>query len=181
MKALNSMRIRRSSWDKRHVLYLGSWYSLFVREYILEKKTTFFKDPESGEMIDLIARAEEALRIVDDYRTVHKETGTFGYKAYSKLHGHTESGKGIWGEGTAGVILARIASGDIRQGISDTVELLKIQTPKGIPYVTISDPHHEMQAWPSVASTAWTILAVSPNGHNGVYQNIVEPHSIRDT
>ncbi|WKJ88756.1 hypothetical protein QZJ86_12060 [Methylomonas montana] len=154
--------IGASGVDTSDALDCHSWGSLFLRAFAAA----------NGGNATYLAMAASAYAGVDAYATYDAATGVAGYRPYLPSRGYPNTTAGVWGEGTLGVILARVAAGDTARAVADYNQLLAIAGPNGLPYSTIRDYVYELSDWPSVASTSWLIIAAHPDGFWGVTTNI---------
>ncbi len=144
--------------DVDDALDCHSWGSLFLRAYAAA----------NGGNATYTNMANLAYAGIAAYQTTDPATGVVGYRPYLPSRGYPGAGSGVWGEGSLGVILARVAAGDLTQAVADYNQLLKVAGADGLPYSTIRDYTYELANWPSVASTAWLIIAAHPAGFWGV-------------
>ena len=143
--------------DPNHALDVGSWYSILMR--------TVANDTE---------RANKALNSTKPYMVIDGEFNARGYTPYLQEFGYPDAKGGIWGEGTAGVILAMSAAQKDTCSLKASFnELLKLNTDEGLLYVTIPDKVNQLIRAPSLASTAWAIIAGKPNGFWNVNKNFL--------
>jgi hypothetical protein len=68
---------------------------------------------------------------------------------------------GVWGEGSLGVAVAYAKLGQIAKAKEVVNNILRMQTPEGGVLYFTRDIPHEFASFPSVASTAWLVMALS--------------------
>jgi hypothetical protein len=89
-----------------------------------------------------------------------------GFRAYYPQPAFPAAPLGVWVEGSAGVSIARLQSGDATGAAAVTAQLALLQLADGsLPYSTISDTATSMSRTSSVAATTWYVLAaLAPAG-----------------
>ena len=86
--------------------------------------------------------------------------GTSGYRSYYPQPVFTSAPANVWVEGSAGVALAQLRSGDATAHAATLAALATLQTPDGsLPYATTADGPTSMTTDRAVAATAWFVLA----------------------
>ena len=86
--------------------------------------------------------------------------GATGYRAYYPQPAFANAPADVWIEGSAGVITARVRSGDTSGSASDLAQLAALQHTDGsLPYATQADAATSMTTDNSVTATAWFALA----------------------
>jgi hypothetical protein len=137
--------------------------------------------PDSGDALDChtlgslflrywgdATKAGQAYAGIAAYAVIDPNTGVAGYTPYLASRGYPGASMEVWGEGSLQVVLARVAAGDLTRAEADYQALLATAGPFGLPYATLRDTTYELADWPSVASTAWMMLAMHPGGFLGV-------------
>jgi hypothetical protein len=114
------------------------------------------------------AMAAAAYAGIAAYAVTDPVSGVAGYTPYLPSRGYPAAAGEVWGEGSLQVVLARVAAGDTAQAAVDFQALLAVAGPMGLPYATLQDTVYEVADWPSVAATAWMLLAMHPGGLLGV-------------
>lgn len=97
------------------------------------------------------------------------DKGVVGYRPYTPEGGYPNAGKGVWGEGTLGVSLARAAIGDVSGAITDFNGIARRVDADGLPYSTTRDYLYELSDWHSVCAISWLQIARNPAGFWGVW------------
>lgn len=82
--------------------------------------------------------------------------------------------RGVWPEGTFGVVLAQLALGQKRQGAETYARVSPLLNTFGYIYTTTPDLGYELQAWESVAGTGWAIIGADPKGFWEVYDDLLD-------
>lgn len=141
-------------YDTAHALDTGSWYAIVM--YYAGRT-------------DLARKALDSVSIYAVTENNEPFDQLIGYSAYSSAegNGYEETIMPWWGEGTAGVILARMMAGEWTHAFELMDNMRKAHRRGGILYVTQDDLVFEMSSYVSVASTAWALLSARPRGFLG--------------
>lgn len=81
--------------------------------------------------------------------------------------------RGVWPEGTFGVVLAQLALGQKIQASKTYASVAPLLNQFGYIYTTQPDLGYELQAWESVAGTGWAIIGANPKGFWEVYEDLL--------
>jgi hypothetical protein len=131
--------------------------SLFLRAYAVASGNTAYA-----------AMASSVYAGIAAYAVIDPVSGVAGYTPYLPSRGYPGAGSEVWGEGSLQAVLARVAAGDTARAAGDYLALLAQAGAMGLPYATLQDTVYEVENWPSVAATAWLLLAIQPAGFLGV-------------
>ena len=129
--------------DTRDALDTNSWLSLYLVKSKQHKK------------------AAQALQRVDVYYQTDPKTTLWGWNAYAKAAGHPKATNNlVWLEGSFGVALAHYRQGNLEQyqNIIKNLETSQLESGSFL-YTNIDDLNYQLKSAPSVASTAWYIIA----------------------
>lgn len=105
-------------------------------------------------------RADSALNRISVYSFTDEETGISGWGPYSDVAGYPGATPTVWYEGSFGVLMAYARNNRPREYATVLADLSRGQLDSGaFRYATDTDLRYEIITAPSVASTAWYILA----------------------
>ncbi len=135
-----------TTFDTSHALDCGSWYSLAARK------------------LGAVQIANEALLSCEPYRVVDADFDDgHAYTPYLAAFGYPSATDAAWIEGTAGVILARFAAGQIQLYVEETAQAMKFRNDLGFPYVNKDEDAYELKAWNNCSALAWMLISGRPD------------------